>query len=331
MSRPVAVTPDDITGVLGILPAPSVPGADHWSCTQSLALDEIARMTARIRAGGIRILLTGGSFGEGASLTEDEHVALAGCVAETLAGTHGGDGLLFAGATTLNTRETIARARRLVDAGATGLFLGRPMWMALDHEGSLRFYRDVTEALPGVPIIVYDNQFAFKNGLSTQTYAALADIPEIIATKHIGGPGMADALRAVAGRMKVLPVDAQWAALARDFPAEATACWTGNCADGTEPLAALASAISAGDLDRADHVCARMVWAQTPMFPGGKLESFVDYNVPIAHGRLQGSGLVRSGPPRPPYTVAPEGHWEGGRETGRRWAALCAEFAPPGS
>ena len=322
MPRPPAVTPDDITGVLGILPAPSVPGADHWSCTQSLALDEIAAMTARIRAGGIRILLTGGSFGEGASLTEDEHLAFAACVADTLAG----DGLLFAGATTLNTRDTIARARRLIDAGATGLFLGRPMWMALDSEGSLRFYRDVAEALPSVPIIVYDNQFAFKNGLAPETYAALADIPELIATKHIGGPGMAEALRSVAGRMKVLPVDAQWAALARDFPEEATACWTGNCADGTEPLAALSRAVAAGDLDRADHICARMAWAQAPMFPGGRLENFVDYNVPIAHARLQGSGLVRSGPPRPPYTFAPESHWEGGRETGRRWASLVAEF-----
>lgn len=317
------ITQEDITGILGILPAPSVPEAHHWSCTQSLALDEIAAMTARIRMGGVRILLTGGSFGEGASLTEDEHVALADCVATTL----GADGWLFAGATTLNTRDTIARARRLIDAGATGLFLGRPMWMALDAEGSLRFYRDVTEALPGVPIIVYDNQFAFKNGLSLETYAALADIPEIVATKHIGGPGMADALRTTVGRMRVLPVDAQWAALARDFPEDATACWTGNCADGTEVLQALARSVARRDWERAEHVSARMAWAQAPMFPGGKLENFVDYNVPIAHGRLQGSGLVRSGPPRPPYTFAPEGHWEGGRETGRRWAALCAEFA----
>jgi trans-o-hydroxybenzylidenepyruvate hydratase-aldolase len=69
-----------------------------------------------------------------------------------------------------------------------------------------------------------------------------------------------------------------------------------------------------------------MAWAQAPMFPGGKLENFVDYNIPIAHARLAGSGLVRSGPPRPPYIFAPEGHLEGGRETGRRWESLRREF-----
>ena len=81
------------------------------------------------------------------------------------------------------------------------------------------------------------------------------------------------------------------------------------------------------DWARAEHITARMAWAQAPMFPGGKLENFVDYNIPLAHARIQGSGLVKSGPPRPPYSTAPEAFMEGGRETGRRWASLRPEFA----
>ena len=126
--------------------------------------------------------------------------------------------------------------------------------------------------------------------------------------------------------MRVLPLDTQWVALAKQFPDQVTACWTGNAADGTEPLVALDSAIRARDWARADAITARMAWAQAPMFPGGKLENFVDYNIPIAHARIEGSGLVRSGPPRPPYIFAPDSHMEGGRETGRRWASLSAEF-----
>lgn len=320
--RTAPVTPDDITGVLGILPALSTPDADQWSCVQSVDLDAVADMVTILRGAGITIFLTGGSFGEGPSLTEEEHLAFAGTVAETVAGR----GMVFAGATTLNTRDTIARGRRLVDRGATGLFLGRPMWMALDQAGILAFYRDVAEGLPGVPIIVYDNGFAFKGRIETATYAALAEIPEIVATKHIGGPTLTADMLAAGGRMRVLPLDAQWAEVARAHPDLARACWTGNCADGPEPLIALDRAIVARDYDRADQIGARMAWAQAPMFPGGKLENFVDYNIPIAHGRLQGSGMVRSGPPRPPYTIAPEGHVEGGRETGRRWAQLRAEF-----
>jgi 4-(2-carboxyphenyl)-2-oxobut-3-enoate aldolase len=214
----------------------------------------------------------------------------------------------------------------MIAAGADGLFLGRPMWMSLDAEAIVRYYADIAEALPGVPLIVYDNQFAFKSKIETATYAALSLNRSIIGAKHIGGPAIGDDLKAVGGRMRILPLDTQWGALARSFPDDALACWSGNAADGPEPLAALAAAVAARNWARVDAISARMAWAQAPMFPGGKLENFIDYNIPIAHARIKGSGLVRSGPPRPPYTFAPPGHLEGGRETGRRWESLRREF-----
>ena len=319
-------TVERITGVLGMLPTPATPDADRWSCTQSIDLDETARMANMIVEGGISILLTAGSFGEGASLTASEHRLLTDCLVQAV----GGRALIFAGATTLNTRDTIALGRAHIAAGADGLFLGRPMWMSLDQRDIVRFYADVAEALPGVPLILYDNAFAFKAKVENETYRALARNPAIVATKHIGGPSILDDVRAVAGAMRVLPVDAQWAALARSAPDDAVACWSGNVADGPEPLATLAAAIASRDWTLAEHWCARMAWAQSAMFPDGKLEKFVDYNVPIARGRLEGSGLVRSGPERPPYLHAPDAYREGGRETGRRWAVLRREVASAG-
>jgi hypothetical protein len=208
------LTPADIVGILGMVPTPSTPDADKWWCEASVDLDETAKMVEFVVGGGIRILLTNGSLGEGATLTAAEHRAFNGCIADTLRGR----GLLFAGVTTLNTRDTIARARAAVDAGADGLFLGRPMWMSLDPPSIVRYYRDVAEALPGVPMVLYDNQFAFKAKIDTPTYAELSRIPEIIGTKHIGGPTMADDLLATEGRMRILPLDTQWAALAKRFP-----------------------------------------------------------------------------------------------------------------
>ncbi|MBM3479786.1 MAG: aldolase [Alphaproteobacteria bacterium] len=322
MATHPSVTARDLVGVLGMVPTPSVAGADHWSCEDSVDLDQTARMARMVLDGGVRILLTNGSLGEGATLLEHELCDFTRCIAEVLRG----NGLVFAGVTTLNTRETIRRARAVLAAGADGLFLGRPMWMSLDAQAIVRYYADIAEALPGVPLVVYDNQFAFKAKIDTSTYAALSRIPSVIGAKHIGGPSIADDLRAVEGRMRILPIDTQWGALARAFPDAALACWSGNAADGPEPLAALARAVAARDWGRADAISARMAWAQAPMFPGGKLENFVDYNIPIAHARLAGSGLVRSGPPRPPYIFAPEGHLEGGRETGRRWESLRREF-----
>lgn len=319
------VSASDITGILAMVPTPSTPDADHWSCENSVDLDETVNMTRTILSGGVRIFLTNGSLGEGATLIASEHRDFTAAIAETLLGR----GLLFAGVTTLNTRDTITRARSLIDAGADGLFLGRPMWMSLDHPSIVRYYTDIAEAIPKVPFILYDNQFAFKAKIATETYVALADNPSVIATKHIGGPMIGDDIRAVGKRLRILPLDVQWAALAQQFPEAAQACWTGNAADGTEPLVALAAAIKTKDWARADAITARMAWAQAPMFPGGKVENFVDYNIPIAHARIAGSGLVRSGPPRPPYLFAPEGHIDGGQETGRRWASLRTEFADP--
>ena len=316
------LTADDLRGVLGMIPTPSTPDADHWSCQNSVDLDESARMASLVVDGGVRILLTNGSLGEGASLLAHEHADFTACVADAIKG----KGLLFAGVTTLNTRETIARARLVLAAGANGLFLGRTMWMSLDPQAIVRYYADVAEALPGVPFIVYDNQFAFKAKIDTATYAALSRNPSVIGAKHIGGPAIGDDIKAVERRMRILPLDTQWGALARGFPDEALACWSGNAADGPEPLVALAKAVAAKDWPRVDAISARMAWAQAPMFPGGKLENFIDYNIPIAHARIEGSGLVRSGPPRPPYIFAPEGHLEGGRETGRRWESLRSAF-----
>ena len=319
----VKLSPADLTGVLGMIPTPSTPDASDWSCESSVDFDETEKMVSTVLGGGVTILLTNGSLGEGATLTAQEALDFTDCVAQTL----GGRGLLFAGATTLNTRDTIARARSLIDAGADGLFLGRPMWMSLDQPSIVRYYKDLSEALPGIPFIVYDNQFAFKAKIATETYGQLSRNPSIIGTKHIGGPSIVDDVRIVEGRMRVLPLDTQWAALAKMCPDEALACWSGNAADGCGPLVALAAAVAARDWARADHITGRMAWAQAPMFPNGQLEVFVEYNIPLAHARIEGSGLVKSGPPRPPYTTAPEAYLEGGRETGRRWAALRSEFA----
>ena len=58
--------------------------------------------------------------------------------------------------------------------------------------------------------------------------------------------------------MRILPLDTQWGALARSFPDEALACWSGNAADGPEPLVGLAKAIAARDWPRVEAISARL-------------------------------------------------------------------------
>lgn len=316
------VTYEDIVGVVGIVPTPATPGADRWDAVNTIDLDETEKMIRLVTAAGIDILMTNGTFGEGASLTEDEHLAFVRCVVETNARSRP----VFAGITTLNTRDTIARARRLLDLGADGLFVGRPMWLALDDAGIVRYYRDLAEALPGIPLVVYDNPLAFKGKISTEAYQALADIPEVIAAKHVGGPTLPGDVAAVGHKMRILPLATEWYPVARQYPELVRACWSGGIACAPSPIAALARAIAARDWERAQAIGDQLIWAEAPMFPGGELTRFMDYSIQIGHLRFKAAGLIDPGPPRPPYTQLPDEYASGAQECGRRWATLEREY-----
>lgn len=113
------LTADDITGgVVGIIPTPSTATADRPDTVFSVDLDEAAALAdSMVRGGGVDVLMTTGTFGECASLTWDELQSFVATVVDTVAG---GRIPVFAGATTLNTRDTIARGgRRLGELGAT--------------------------------------------------------------------------------------------------------------------------------------------------------------------------------------------------------------------
>jgi 4-(2-carboxyphenyl)-2-oxobut-3-enoate aldolase len=316
------LTAADIRGVVAILPTPALPGADRWDARDTVDLAETEKLTRALVDAGVDVLLTGGTFGEGASLTLDEVLAFTDTVVRTVAGRIP----VFAGATTLNTRDTIERGRRLADVGADGLFLGRPMWVALDDDQIVAFHRDIAQALPALPQVAYDNPSAFKRKIPAEVYARLAEIPQVVAAKHMGlglmGERFVADLEAVAGRIRLLPVAEDWARTAERFPDEVTACWTGDAACGPAPLLALRDAVLARDRERARAVQAEISEALSPLFPGGSFEEFSKYNIQIDRAEFAAAGFFTPGPTRPPYTSCPESYLEGGREAGRRWARL---------
>jgi len=171
------ITMEDIRGVVGIVPTPATPDAERWDAQNTIELDETVKMVSAVVDAGVDVLMTTGTFGECATLTGDELRTFIDCVVKTV----GGRRPVFAGITTLNTRDTVRRGRELVALGADGLFVGRPMWLAMDEVAIVRFYQDIAAALPGVPLVVYDNPSAFKGKISAAAYRALAQIPEVVA------------------------------------------------------------------------------------------------------------------------------------------------------
>ena len=315
--------PADITGLVGILPTPATREASDWRSVNTVNFPETEKMTRIAVESGVDILKTNGTFGECATLTQAEHLAFNRCVVEAVAGRVP----VFAGVGTLNTRDTIERGRALIDAGADGLFVARPMWLALDQQQIVRFYRDVSEAIPGVPLIVYDNPMAFKGRIGSEAYLQLGQIAEIVAAKHVGGPAMDGDAVALDGKCRILPPLFDWYRSARENPQVVKAAWTGHIACAPAPQVALARAIAKGDWNDAKAISDKCVWAESAMFAGGDLADFMNYSIQIGHLRFAAAGLIDPGPPRPPYIGLPENYRAGGIETGHRWAKLQEEFA----
>ena len=316
------VTFDDFVGVAGIVPTPATPDAGQWRAVQTIAYEETRKMVDLVVEAGVNILMTTGTFGECATLTWPELRGFVECVAQTAAGRVP----VFAGVTTLNTRDTIERGRELLHVGADGLFVGRPMWLAMDDAAIVRYYQDIAHALPRVPLVVYDNPIAFKGKISREAYLALAEIPEIVAAKHVGGPALESDMLAVGRRMRILPLAPDWGALAERQPELARACWSGGVACAPAPIVAVARAIAARDWPQVRAITEKLQWAEAPMFPGGDLTRFMDFSIQIGHIRFRAAGLIDPGPPRPPYLEVPAEYVPGAQECGQRWAQLQAEY-----
>jgi 4-(2-carboxyphenyl)-2-oxobut-3-enoate aldolase len=322
--RVLRVTTDDIRGVFAIMPTPALSGADDPSCVDSVDHPESRRAAASLVHDGVDAIMTNGTFGEGATLTWDEHAAFAETVVKSVAGRVP----VFIGATTLNTRDTITKARTFAELGASGLLLGRPMWSSCDEASTIGFYRDVAAAVPELGIVVYDNPVAFGGKISSSVYRALAEIPQVVAAKYpMLGSGLLADLKAVGGRVRILPVERDWYYAWRWAPEEVTACWSGSASCGPHTAVMLGRQLRDGNSEAARAIAEQLGDCSRTFFPRGSFELFSQYNVQLEKIRIDEAGYMRAGPCRPPYVTCPDEFAEGARESGRRLAALSARYA----
>ena len=317
------LTADDIRGIYAMFPTPATPDASDPSAANTVDLAETRRAVDALIRAGISGIMTNGTLGEGATLTWEEHQAFARAVLDSAAGRVP----VFVGATTLNTRDSIAKGRAFEALGASGLFLGRPRWCENDDDTLVGFYRDVATAVPEMPIVVYDNPEAFKGKISARAYAGLAEIPQVIASKYIGvGPAYVADVAAVRGRIRLLPRDGEWYYAWRWTPDLALGCWSPGCCMGPEPVTALQRAIEANDGARAEAITQAMRQSQRAFQPRGDFHLFSRYNIPLEKLRVDAAGYMRAGPCRPPYYHLPEEYAEGARQAGRAWAKLREQY-----
>ena len=314
---------EDVRGVFAIMPTPALDGADDPAMTDTVDYAETERAVNALIADGVDAIMTNGTFGEGATLTWPEHRAFADLVVRAAAGRVP----VLVGATTLNTRDTIERARVFAGLGADGLLLGRPMWCYCDDVDLVKFYASVAEAVPELAIVVYDNPEAFKGKISPGAYQAMSVIPQLVAAKYPGlGETFLSDLKAVDRQMRLLPVDRDWFTAWERAPDETVACWSGSASCGPRPHTQLGQKIRSGDRASAKTISRELQDASAGFFPEGKFALFARYNVQLEKIRIDEAGYMRAGPCRPPYTYCPPAYADGARESGRRFAALNARY-----
>ena len=236
------LTKDDIKGVAAMVPTPCKENGEGWDVTDSVNLDETARMTENYIRDGIGVIAACGTTGECAALLWEEKRAFVDAIVQI----NRKRVPVFAGATALGTKETIQQMRGLKDVGADGAFVGLPLWQTPTIENAVQFYADLGEAVPDMPILVYANARVFKSDFPTAFWERLAHKARtVIVTKMFySHANLLDDLRVAGRQINFMPGESAIYAAYRMARPRITAIWSsGMTCMGPEPVVALANAI----------------------------------------------------------------------------------------
>ncbi len=135
-------------------------------------------------AGGIRVLVPCGTTGESATLLPAEQAALI----KTTVTVAAGRARVLAGVGSNSTAQTIERAVAARAAGADAVLVVAPFYNKPTQAGLTAHYRAVAEAVPDVPVAVYNVPGRTSSNVAAPTLLGLArTVPNILAVKEASG------------------------------------------------------------------------------------------------------------------------------------------------
>src|SRR5262249_29984957 len=124
-----------------------------------------------------------GTTGESPTLTHDEHKRVVEIVIQQARGRIPG----VAGTGSNSTAAAIDMTRHAAKAGATGALLVTPYYNKPTQQGLYEHYRAIAQAVPDLPLIIYNIQGRTAVNMETETLARLAQIPNIVGVKEASG------------------------------------------------------------------------------------------------------------------------------------------------
>ncbi|MDF2115954.1 dihydrodipicolinate synthase family protein [Roseiarcaceae bacterium H3SJ34-1] len=317
----------DLKGLFAIIPTPATPDANKLGALNTVALDETERLVSSLIRDGASGLIILGTTGECATLSNADYRTFVDCICKTVARRIP----VFAGATALGGHEVHARLTFVQQQGADGTLLGLPMWQPCTTDMAVKYYSEVAEAFPRLPVMVYANARAFRFAFPTEFWERISTLaPTVIAAKSSHSRNLQANQTATGNRIHFMPPDMIVADFAKLSPATTTACWATAAAMGPEPCVSIIDAVLSGDAERSRFLSDRIAWANKPLETILEdPEVFASYNIQVEKTRIAEAGYCVPGPSRPPYDVFPDKFREPSVECGRRWRELRAELRAP--
>lgn len=165
--------------IKGVIPAIITPMNED----ESVNLQELRAQVDRQIAGGVHALFPFGTNGEGYILTGEEKKQ----VLETVIDQTAGRVPVYAGTGCISTRETIQQSKMARDMGADVLSIITPSFAAASQNELYDHYKAVAEAVPDMPIVLYNIPARTGNAIAPATVAKLAQIDNIVGAKDSSG------------------------------------------------------------------------------------------------------------------------------------------------
>src|SRR3989442_9980012 len=134
--------------------------------------------------GDVKLLVPCGTTGESATMTEDEDARVIALTIEVARGR----AKVIAGAGSNSTASAIDYSERARDAGADAVLQVAPWYNKPTQEGLYAHFRAIAEAVPGLPIMLYNVPGRTSSNIAAQTTLRLAgDCENIVAIKEASG------------------------------------------------------------------------------------------------------------------------------------------------
>ncbi|MGX2994173.1 4-hydroxy-tetrahydrodipicolinate synthase [Streptomyces sp. JNUCC 64] len=148
----------------------------------ALDLDGAQRLAAHLVDAGNDGLVLNGTTGEAPTTSDAEKSQLIRAVLEAV----GDRAHVIAGASTNDTRHSVALAREAERAGAHGLLAVTPYYSRPPQEGLYQHFTAIADAT-GLPVMLYDIPGRSGVPIDTETIIRLAAHPRIVANKDAKG------------------------------------------------------------------------------------------------------------------------------------------------